>query len=298
MTGVADWAFRIVDVFTDRPLAGNQLAVFTDAADMPNAVLQPLAREIGFAETVFLYPATGGGDARMRIFTPTSEVPFAGHPTLGAAVVVARALDKVEVVLETGQGPVPIAIERSQGEPDRGTMRQPLPVISEFPQPAGLLSALGVHESMLPIILYNNGIPHVYVALETPEQVAALEPNLSALARLSRQEGVPLVGTNVFAGAGTRWKTRMFAPNDGVPEDAATGSAAGPLALHLCRHGRVPWGAEVRISQGTEIGWPSELLARVMGSDERVEAIEVGGYAVPVGGGWFNADLLRAAYRI
>jgi trans-2,3-dihydro-3-hydroxyanthranilate isomerase len=295
---MTDWTYRIVDVFTDRPLVGNQLAVFSAAATIPGTLLQPLAREIGFAETVFLYPAAAGGDARMRIFTPTSEIPFAGHPTLGTAILVARDRGKDEVVLETGQGPVPVVIERAPGRPDRGSMRQPLPIIADYPQPAGLLSALGVDESQLPITLYDNGIPHVYMALETPEQVSALEPNLAALARLSRQEGLQFVGANVFAGSGTRWKTRMFAPADGVPEDAATGSAAGPLALHLCRYGLVPWGAEIRISQGAEISRPSELLARAIGSDDRVEAIEVGGYAVPVGGGWFDGNLLRTAYGV
>ena len=104
---------------------------------------------------------------------------------------------------------------------------------------------------------------------------------------------MPLVGFNVFSGSDLSWKTRMFAPGDGIAEDAATGSAAGPLALHLARYGRIPWETEIRISQGKEIGRPSELFARVTGDADQVERIEVGGFAVPVGGGWFDGGLLR-----
>jgi trans-2,3-dihydro-3-hydroxyanthranilate isomerase len=128
--------------------------------------------------------------------------------------------------------------------------------------------------------------------LERPEDVAALQPDLAALSRLARANGQHLVGFNVFSGADRSWKTRMFAPADGVAEDAATGSAAGPLALHLARHGLIPWDTEIRIAQGAEIGRPSELLARVSLVDHEVGAIEVSGYAVPVGGGWFDAQLL------
>ncbi len=289
------WTFRIVDVFTDRPLAGNQLAVFEEAADIPEAVLQPLAKEIGFAEIVFVYPAEGGGDARIRIFTPENEIPFAGHPTLGTAIVLAAELAKDRVVLETGRGPVPVRVEPA-GPASRGVMEQPIPTVAPFPQAAALLSALGVEKSLLPVTVYDNGLAHVYVLVEHPDEVAALEPDFAAMARLARDTGMPLVGMNVFAGSGTTWKTRMFAPADGVPEDAATGSAAGPLAVHLARHGLVSWGTEIRISQGEEIGRPSELFARVQGNGERVERVEVSGCAVPVGGGWFDAALLRDAY--
>jgi trans-2,3-dihydro-3-hydroxyanthranilate isomerase len=292
-----NWTFRIVDVFTDRPLTGNQLAVFEDASPIPGDLLQPLALEIGYAETVFVYPATEGGDARMRIFTPTSEVPFAGHPTLGTAVLTADRLGKEQVVLETGRGPVPVAIQRSAGSPPRGTMQQPIPTIALYLDPESLLEALGVARSELPITLYDNGIPHVYVMLERPDDVAALLPDLAALTRLARSTGQPLVGFNVFSGSDLSWKTRMFAPADGVPEDAATGSAAGPLALHLARHGLIPWDTEIRIAQGAELGRPSELLARIALVDNEVGKIEVSGYAVPVGGGWFDADLLGNATR-
>jgi trans-2,3-dihydro-3-hydroxyanthranilate isomerase len=287
-----NWTFRIVDVFTERPLAGNQLAVFEDAAPIPESLLQPLALEIGYSETVFVYPPAAGGDARVRIFTPMTEVPFAGHPTLGTAVLVADRFGQDQVVLETGSGPVPVAIHRSPGHAARGSMQQPVPTIAPFREPEALLAALGVSRSLLPVTLYDNGIPHVYVMLERPEDVAALEPDFAALSRVARAVGQPVVGINAFAGADLAWKTRMFAPADGVPEDPATGSAAGPLALHLARHGLIPWDAEIRISQGAELGRPSELLAKVSLVEHQVGRIEVSGFAIPVGGGWFDPKVI------
>jgi trans-2,3-dihydro-3-hydroxyanthranilate isomerase len=288
------WPFRIVDVFTERPLAGNQLAVFEDAASIPESLLQPLALEIGYSETVFTYQETEGADARIRIFTPTSEVPFAGHLVLGTAVVVATNLGKGRVVLETGRGPVPVRIERATGSATHGVMEQPIPAFKPYDKAEDFLRALGVTRSVLPVTIYDNGIPHVYAMLENPDDVAALKPDFSALSALARVSDMPLVGFNVFSGSGLAWKTRMFAPADGIAEDPATGSAAGPLALHLARHGKIPWDTEIRIAQGAEIGRPSELFARVSGDADKVTRIEVGGYAVPVGGGWFDGDLLRA----
>ncbi len=288
------WSFRIVDVFTERPLAGNQLAVFEDAVAIPESLLQPLAREIGYSETVFAYPGTDDADARIRIFTPTSEVPFAGHPVLGTAVVVASSLGLERVVLETGRGPVPVRIGRASGAATRGAMEQPIPAFELYDKAEEFLRALGVDRSVLPVTIYDNGLPHIFAMLERPDDVATLEPDFSALSALARSSGMPLVGFNVFSGSGLAWKTRMFAPADGIAEDPATGSAAGPLALHLARHGRIPWDMEIRIAQGAELGRPSELFARVSGDVDRVTRIEVSGYAVPVGGGWFDGDLLCA----
>jgi trans-2,3-dihydro-3-hydroxyanthranilate isomerase len=291
---VERWSFRIVDVFTARPLAGNQLAVFEDAAGIPESLLQPLAQEIGYSETVFAYPGSQETDARIRIFTPTSELPFAGHPVLGTAVVVAANLGVDRVVLETGRGLVSVRVERGPGRATRGAMEQPIPSFARYDKTEEFLSALGVERSVLPVTIYDNGIPHVYVMLESPDDVAALKPDFSALSELARSSGMPVVGFNVFSGSDLVWKTRMFAPADDIAEDPATGSAAGPLALHLARHGRIPWDTEIRIAQGAEIGRPSELFARVSGDADHVTRIEVSGHAVPVGGGWFDGDLLRA----
>jgi len=279
---VASFRYVVCDVFTDTPLAGNQLAVFTDARHIPEHRLQALARELNFSETTFVYPSERDGHVRMRIFTPTMEVPFAGHPTLGTAFVLAAPLQLGEIRLETGRGTVPVRLEREGPRIVFAWMEQPLPTVEPFERVGELLAALGVSRSELPVRLYDNGIQHVYVALGSPDGVAALRPDLQRLAALGE------VGVNCFAGAGTRWKTRMFAPSHGVAEDPATGSAAGPLALHLALEGRIGWGEEIEIAQGVEIGRPATLYARVSGTPETVERIEVGGSAVVVARGEFR----------
>jgi trans-2,3-dihydro-3-hydroxyanthranilate isomerase len=276
-----DYRYVVADVFTDRPLTGNQLAVFTDAREIPEQVMQPLAREMNLSETVFVLPKEGDGDVRVRIFTPTLELPFAGHPILGTAFVLAAPLQRDRIVLETLSGLVPVELERDGPRIVFGWMTQPVPTWKPFRQEAELFAALGVERSELPVEEYDVG-PHVYVALESADQVAALQPDLSALARLDA------VGFNCFAPADGGWKTRMFAPGFGVPEDPATGSAAGPLSVHLARHGRIGWGEEIEISQGAEIGRPSRLHARVHGSPDRIEKVEVGGSAVIVARGEFR----------
>jgi trans-2,3-dihydro-3-hydroxyanthranilate isomerase len=280
---VRSYRYVVCDVFTDRPLEGNQLAVFTDAREVPEELLQPLAREMNFSETVFVYPASGDGHARMRIFTPTIEVPFAGHPTLGTAFVLGGPLQLHEIRLETGMGVVPVQLEREGARIVFGWMTQPLPTVEPYEDEATLLDALGVERSELPVELYDNGLRHVYVCLPSPDDVVRLRPDLSRLAELG-----PILGINAFAGSGTTWKTRMFAPGDNVPEDPATGSAAGPLNVHLVRHGRVEAGREIEISQGAEIGRPSKLHARVEGAPDAIERVEVGGSAVIVARGEFR----------
>lgn len=279
---MAEFRYVVCDVFTDRPLAGNPLAVFTDARAMPEPMLPLLARELNLSETVFVYPPIQGGHARIRIFTPASELPFAGHPVLGAAFVLAAPLQLPTIVLETGLGPIPVALERDGPRITFGRMTQARPTPEPFPDAPALLAALGVASSELPVELYANGPRHVFVALASEAAVANLRPDLGAVARLTA------VGVNCFAGAGRRWKTRMFAPGHGVAEDPATGSAAGPLAYHLARHGRIAFGDEIEISQGAEIGRPSTLYARVEGSLERADRIEVGGAAVVVARGEFR----------
>jgi trans-2,3-dihydro-3-hydroxyanthranilate isomerase len=277
------YRYVVVDVFTDRPLAGNQLAVFTDARRLDAETMQALACEINYSESTFVLPAEEGGHARMRIFTPVQELPFAGHPTLGTAFVLAGPLQLVEIRLETAAGIVPVRLEREESRIVFGRMEQPLPTVRLYENEDQVLGALGLEKSELPVEVYDNGIKHVYVGLASEGDVAALRPDLNRLAKLA---GV--VGVNCFAGSGSRWKTRMFAPAGGVAEDPATGSAAGPLALHLARHGRIGFGDEIEISQGAEVGRPSTLFARVEGTPEKVERVEVGGSAVTVARGEFR----------
>jgi trans-2,3-dihydro-3-hydroxyanthranilate isomerase len=280
---VAAFRYVVADVFTGTPLQGNQLAVFTDARDLHANTMQALARELNFSESVFVLPPEADGHARLRIFTPVTEIPFAGHPILGAAFVLGAPLQLMVIRLETGNGIVPVELEREGARIIFGRMAQPIPTVEPFAQEAELLAALGLERSELPVELYDNGARHVFVALRSEDDVAALEPDLAKLAKLDR-----VLGTNCFAGSGTRWKTRMFAPGDGVPEDPATGSAAGPLAVHLARHGQIGFGQEIEISQGAELGRPSKLYARADGSAEQLERVEVGGSAVVVARGEFR----------
>jgi trans-2,3-dihydro-3-hydroxyanthranilate isomerase len=270
--------FVVADVFTDVPFAGNQLAVFTDAREIPEERLQPLAREINFSETVFVYPAAGDGHARIRIFTPALELPFAGHPVLGTAFVLGGPLQLDELRLETGAGIVPVRLERDGSRIVFGWMRQPPFSFEPYDHAEELLALLGVDESGLPVELYRQGPGHVLIELDSPESVAALRPDFGALLELSPY------GTGCFAYDGESWKARVFVPAHGVGEDAATGSAAGPLALHLARHGRIDLGEEIVIRQGAEIGRPSTLHAVARSSDE----VEVGGSSVVVARGEFR----------
>jgi trans-2,3-dihydro-3-hydroxyanthranilate isomerase len=278
---VREFRYVVADVFTDTPLAGNPVAVFTDARELETEEMQRLAREANLSETVFVLSPEQDGHVRIRIFTPQTELQFAGHPTLGAAFVLAQPMQLVEIRIETGAGIVAVSLEREGPKITFGRMEQPEPTWEAWPEPDALLAALGVKRSELPVEVYDNGVQQVYVALESEDEVARVQPNLAEL-------GLPsTLGTNCFAGSGTRWKTRMFGLG-GISEDPATGSAAGPLAVHLARHGKIGWGDEIEISQGAEINRPSTLYAKAEGSAENVERVEVGGSAVVVARGEFK----------
>jgi len=276
--------YVVLDVFTHTVLEGNQLAVFPEAPDSTTQDMQRLARELNLSEMVFAFAPKRGGDARIRIFTPAAELPFAGHPVLGTAIALGIERGREQVTLETGAGLVAVALRERWERGAYGTMGQPIPSWQPYERAAELLAALGVARSGLPVEVYVNGPRHVYVELDSENAVAALAPDLRALAGLGE------LGVSCFAGAGVRWKTRMFAPALGVPEDPATGSAAGPLAVHLARHGRIAFGEEVEIRQGAEVGRPSLLRARALGRADAIERVEVGGAAVIVARGEFLID--------
>jgi trans-2,3-dihydro-3-hydroxyanthranilate isomerase len=272
--------FLIVDVFTDTALAGNQLAVFTDARGIEAETMQALALEVGFSETTFVLPPKDGGTARVRIFNPDHEMQFAGHPVLGTAWVLAQPLQRGVVELETGSGIVPVEVERDEsGALVFGRMAQPIPTIEPLEDAARLLAALGLERSELPVEQYDNGATHIVVTLPSEAAVVALAPDLAAIASFG------VTGVNCVAGDGPRWKTRMFWPRG---EDAATGSAAGPIACHLCRHGLVEWGDWIELSQGAEIGRPSTLFARADGAGGEIVRVFCGGRAVVVARGEFR----------
>ncbi len=281
--------YEILDVFTDTPLAGNPLAVFTEGEEIPSRLMQAAARELHLSETVFLMPAQEGYDAGLRIFTPGTELPFAGHPTLGAAFVVAQRLGLSTVRLMTGAGLVPVRLSSEHGELVHGEMEQPHPRLISLERPQPLLDALGVRRAELPVELYVNGPQHVMVALESADAVAQLDPDAGALSAAGRALGLTELTVSCFAKlADGEVKTRVFCPGVGVPEDPATGSAAGPLALHLARHGWCEFGQTLTITQGVELQRRSTLLARADGSAHALERIVVGGSAVRVARGHFR----------
>jgi len=272
------YRYVVCDAFTDVALAGNQVAVFTDAREIPEPQLQRLAKEMNFSETVFVYPPEADGHVKVRIFTPGNELPFAGHPILGAAFVLGGPLQLTEIRLETGAGVVPVRLEREGPRIVYGAMRQPPTTWEPFERRDELLAILGAEATDLPIELYRQGPGHVMVELTSADTVAALEPDFVALARLLTE------GVDCFARDGGRWKSRVFVPGAGVNEDPATGSAAGPLALHLARHGRIAFGEEIEIAQGAEIGRPSTLYAVAHSPED----VDVGGSAVVVARGEFQ----------
>lgn len=281
-------SYTIADVFTDTPLEGNPVAVFLDASGLGIESMQRAARELNLSETVFVLGAGGDGvnaDARIRIFTPEVELPFAGHPVLGTAFVLGELAGLEVVRLATEAGIVPVALTRRDGRVIEGEMEQPLPTWAPFERAGELLGALGVARSRLPIEAYVNGPTHVYVALEDEAAVVDVDPDPRALA------AVGSLTCSCFALAGTgRVKTRVFAPAKGVIEDPATGSAAGPLAVHLARHGLTAFGERIEISQGAEIGRPSTLYACAYGDGQGIERVTVGGAAVIVARGEYRLD--------
>ncbi len=274
------YRYVFADVFTDTPLTGNQLAVFTDARGLDAETMQALALEIGFSETVFVLPPEQGGTARIRIFNPAYEMKFAGHPTLGAAFVLAAPLQRGVVELETGAGIVPVALERDEsGRIVFGRMTQPIPGVEEVEDPDRVLAAIGAQRSTLPIELYDNGARHIVVTLDGVAELGALVRDGAAI------EALEITGVNAIAPSESGWRNRMLWAHG---EDPATGSAAGPIACHLARHGLIAWGDEIVIAQGVEMGRPSTLHARADGGDGLIDAVEVGGAAVIVARGEFR----------
>jgi trans-2,3-dihydro-3-hydroxyanthranilate isomerase len=279
-------SYVIVDVFTNQPLEGNPVAVFTDGAGLSDQLMQRTARELNLSETVFVLPADGGADARIRIFTPAAELPFAGHPVLGTAFVLGERLGIQTVRLETGAGTIPVELGREGDRVVFGEMAQPIPTWETFGPADELLRALGVASSGLPVEVYINGPRHVFVELEDERAVSGLRPDLGTISDLGR------LGVSCFATAARHVRTRMFGPGLGVAEDPATGSAAGPLAVHLARHGRIRFGERIEIHQGEEIGRPSLLYAVAEGAPESIERVTVGGAAVIVAHGEYRLPTL------
>jgi len=284
--------FRLVDVFTDRPLDGNQLCVVPDPVELSDQRRQAIAREIGFSETTFVTEA-GGDRYAMRIFTPAAELPFAGHPTLGTAFVMVsegRVKSPATQVLSSGEFGVEVDVEAGFAR-----MEQRPPTLGrEEPGGPDVAASLGLEVADLdperPVQVVSTGLPYLIVPTAGQAALARVAPDPRRLPGLLNDLGAD--GVYVFCPEPSRDRSqvraRMFAPGVGMPEDAATGSAAGPLGAYLVEHGMVPLG-RVTIMQGVEMGRPSTLLVDVDQADSGEGwTIHVGGGVARVGEGAFD----------
>ncbi|MFE2288829.1 PhzF family phenazine biosynthesis protein [Streptomyces sp. NPDC059443] len=266
--------YVVVDAFATEVLKGNPVAVYFHADDLDGPQMQAIAREMNLSETTFVLAPQEGGDARIRIFTPVNELPFAGHPLLGTAIAIGNRGPLDQLKLETAMGVIPFELVRTDGVVTAAWMQQPVPEWEPFDRREELLAALGVQDSALPVEIYRNGPRHVLIGLNSVAELSALRPDHRALGAFED------MAANCFAGSGTQWRSRMFSPAYGVVEDAATGSAAGPIAIHLARHGLIEYGQRIVITQGVEMGRPSPMHALAEGSGEQVTRVEVGGDGV------------------
>lgn len=289
------YSYVHVDVFTGSRFGGNQLAVFAEASELTPDQMQSIAREMNFAETTFVLPATDPAtDARVRIFTTVLELPFAGHPTVGTAWVLARTSQRVRMTLELGVGPIPVRVDVGDGFSGSATMEQPLPVFEE-PDESRLEAAglLGLEPGDLgeygPLEVGSAGTPFLLVPLRSREELERVNGHSAELSA-AFGAGPRFHGLYCFAPGGddadTAARARMFHPGPGgsVQEDSASGSAAGPLGAYLVRHGLVPPGS-FTIEQGYEIGRPSQLNLTVDTAGEDIARVTVGGGVVLVAEG-------------
>jgi len=282
---------RIVDVFTEKPLAGNQLAVVLDGRGLETEVMQRVAREMNFSETTFIFPPDDPAHAaRVRIFTPVIEMPFAGHPTIGTAwVLLSEGLvtqGTTEFTLEEGVGPVPVRVESTSNGLLRLWMTHPNLRFGETYDRALVAATIGVSESELvadaPTQVASTGLPFLYVPLR---DARAVDAAVSDHARLRALKDDPAFGVFLFASAGeNRLYSRMFSVD--TPEDPAAGSASGPLGAVAVKYGLVRRAPEVSIvsEQGTKMGRQSFIHINLAYSDggDIPTRIEVGGTVMPV----------------
>lgn len=279
--------FRLVDVFTPRPLGGNQLCVVPDPGELGDAEMQAIAKEIGFSETTFVTEAAGDRYA-MRIFTPGQELPFAGHPTLGTAFVLVsegRVSTPATQVIAAGEIPVEVDVEANTAR----MTQLPAEFGPIFPDRDLIASAIGLTVADLdprrPVRTVSTGLPTTIVPVR----------DLDTLRRATRNER--LVGEAVAASGGQDLylfaptaegvTARMFDSEFGIGEDPATGSAAGPLGVYLAEYGDLDTTRRLSIRQGEQVGRPSELHVEARREDGAWRA-RVGGGVHIVGRGAFE----------
>ena len=289
---IAGHRVHTVDVFAENPLAGNQLAVVLDAEDIPDDVMQRIAKEMNISETTFVLPPRDPANAaRVRIFTPASELPFAGHPTVGTAWVLATEglipKGSLEFVLEEGVGPVPVRGVKGPGGLNFWMRHPALSFGAVERRRAQAADAIGLTDADLvenvPVQVATTGNPFLFFALRDARAVDAATLDVEGLTEVL--EATHAFGAFIFAAVGgNRLYSRMFSRD--IPEDPATGSGSGPLGAFAVKYGLVPREPLVSIvsEQGTKMGRQSFIYIELAyrGSEDIPERIEVGGAVRPV----------------
>ena len=284
--------FETWDVFTDRVFAGNPLAVVKDARGISDAAMMQITREFNLSETSFILPPENADHtARVRIFTPGYEMPFAGHPTIGTAIAIARAKNlQGELILELNAGLFKVFVERKEDLWFAEFLNPNLPAeTGNAPAPEQLEAALSLPSGALDRdthklrLIGAGGVGFVY-ARASLDAVRKARVNSAAFAELGIDEAV---GVYLYAvggeGPDADYHARMFAPNAGIVEDPATGAAAASFPAHIALSKRLDDGEyRWRIEQGFEMGRPSVIRARVEIANGTIQSVRIGGNAVPV----------------
>lgn len=291
--------YHLVDVFTTQAFGGNQLAVFPDARGISPETMQKIARELNLSETSFVLPPEDpASDFRLRIFTPATELPMAGHPTVGTAFLLSRLglIDPSEgaatVRFEEGVGVIRVSVEFTGGEPSKITMEQPLPKFSDSPlDREAIASLLSTDQSGLdpdlPAEVVSCGVPFLYVPIKDLAAVRSIRLRLDIWEEVLKDSEAPQVFafTREVERPGSTVHSRMFAPAMGIAEDPATGAASGPLGCYLVKHGLARSGQPIISEQGMEMGRPSFIRIEVYRDAEEFSAVRVGGECVYMGEG-------------
>lgn len=279
-------SFVQLDVFTNRPLEGNQLAVFTDARGLTDREMQMLAKEMNLSETTFILPREKSTEetqgVQVRIFTVSEELPFAGHPTLGTAWCLQQKSGSAEIVLDLKAGKVPVRFER-RGPLLFGEMRQAVPIFGAFHQREDVAKVLGLPVSELngdlPIQAVSTGMQFIIVPFRSLETLQKLKISWPQMEPYLRRQTQPTFFYFVCPVTPTTLRARMVFYNG---EDPATGSAAGCCSAWAVHHGVLASDAQGVIEQGVEMGRPSEIYIRATKQGESVTNVRVGGHVVHV----------------
>jgi trans-2,3-dihydro-3-hydroxyanthranilate isomerase len=297
--------YHRVDVFTDRAFGGNPLAVFTNGRGLSTETMQAIAKEFNLSETTFVVPPDDARhDWRVRIFTPGSELPMAGHPTVGTSFVLARehlvkpAPEETSIVLEEGVGPVPVRIVFRDGQPVFAEMTQPLPTFGQrLEDRAAVAEMLSLNardlDDDLPVEVVSCGVPFLFVPLRSLDAARRARPRADQMERVCEGVVAPevFVFTREVEHDGAAVHSRMFAPALGVPEDPATGGASGPLGCYLVRHGVLSGDPSVAFvsEQGIEMGRPSFIHITIERDGRgEITGVRVGGQCHHMGEGFIE----------